>query len=427
MSLKSSNKIDTNRYELEIEVSGEEFESAVNRVYLRQRKKIAIPGFRKGKVPRKFIEKYYGEKVFYEDAIEDLYPIVVDEAIEEAGLDVIEDKVDFDLIKADKDGLEFKIAVTVKPEVEIEGYKGIEIKVMSTEVTDEDVDKEIESVRERNSRLVTVEDRSAQNGDSVVIDFKGYVDGVPFEGGESENHTLTLGSGQFIPGFEDQIIGHNTDDEFDVIVTFPDDYHAENLAGKESKFEVKLHEIKVRELPELDDEFVKDVSEFDTLDDYKADLRTKILERKESEAEADCENQIMDKLIELMKAEIPEAMFNNKLDYEMKNFEYRLRSQGLTLDLYAQYSGMDKSAIRESFRPSAEKSVKSVLALEKIAQLENIKPNETEIEDAFSEIAKDYKIDVERVKNMISEEDIIKDLSVDKALNFVKDNAVIVD
>lgn len=427
MSLKSSNKIGTNRYELEIEVSGERFESAINSVYLRERKKVDIPGFRKGKAPRKFIEKYYGEKVFYEDAISDLYPIVVDEAVCESKLDVIEDKVDFSLVKADKEGLVFKVAMTVKPEVEIDGYKGIEIKVMPSEVTDEDVDKEIEAVRERNSRLITVEDRSAQNGDSVVIDFDGYIDGEPFDGGKAENCALTLGSGHFIPGFEDQIVGHNTGDEFDVIVTFPEDYHVKELAGKESKFEVVLHEIKVRELPELDDEFVKDVSEFDTLDDYKSDLRTKILERKEAEAEQDCENQIIDKLIELMKAEIPEAMFENRLDYEMRNFEYRLSSQGFSLEIYAKYHGIDEEAIRESFRPAAERSVKSMLVLEKIAKLENLEPNETEVEDAFNEMSAEYEMEVYKIKNLVLEENVIRDLSIDKALDFVKNNAVIVD
>ncbi len=313
MSLKSQNKIDTNRVELEVVVDAETFEKGLAAAFKKQSKKISIPGFRKGKAPRAFVEKYFGKEVFYEDAVNALYPDALDEAVKEAGLEVIQDKIDFHVKEVGPQGFTFTAALTTKPEVTIENYKGIEAVKKSAEVTDEDIDAEIKKVQERNSRMVTVEDRAAQNDDIAVIDFEGFLDGEPFEGGKGENYSLTLGSGQFIPGFEEQIVGHNTGDEFEVNVTFPEDYQAEELKGKATTFKCKLHEIKMKELPEVDDEFVKDVSEFDTLADYKEDLKKKLAESKEKEAADDLENQLIDKLVELVQGEIPEAMYENKI------------------------------------------------------------------------------------------------------------------
>ncbi len=425
MSLKSSNKIDTNRYELEVQVDGEAFEAALQKAYLKQNKRITIPGFRKGKAPRAFVEKYYGEQVFYEDAVNALYPDALDAAIHEAELEVIEDKIDLDVKEIGKQGFTFTAAVTTKPEVSIDGYKGIEVTKKSDEVTDEDVDAEVKKVQERNSRLVSVEDRPSENGDTVVIDFEGFVDGVPFEGGKSEGYSIELGSKQFIPGFEEQLVGHNVEDSFDITVTFPEDYQAEELKGKEAVFKIKLHDIKKKELPEIDDEFVKDVSEFDTLDAYKADLKDKLQKNKTKEVENDVENQIIDKLVELVQADIPEAMYRNRINEDIREFGYRLQSQGLDLDTYMKYTGMDMDGFREGFRPQAERQVKIRLALEKIAELENIIPTAEDLEGQYNKLAESYKMDVEKVKDLIPEADLSRDIKVEKAIGLVHDSAVI--
>lgn len=425
MKLISSNNVDKNRYQLEIEIGAEEFEKELNKAFLKRKNKITIPGFRKGKASRKFIEKYYGENVFYEDAVNSIYPEALDNAINEANLDVINDKIDFDLVKIGKDGFTFKATVTVKPEVSIDSYKGIEVTKKSVEVKDEDVSKELEKIRERNARLISVENRPAKNGDTVVIDFKGSVDGIVFEGGSAENHSLKLGSNQFIPGFEDQIVGHNIGEEFDINVKFPEDYGAASLAGKDSVFNIKLHEIKELELPELDDEFAKDVSEFDTLNEYKEDLKKHILERLKNESEADFENQIIDKVISLLKADIPEAMFNNKIEENIKDFAHRLQSQGLDLDTYMKYTGMSIDKFKDEFRPNAERQVKLRLALEKIAENENLLPSLEEVENKYKEYSDIYKIDVEKLKEIVPSKDISLDISCEKAMKFLKDNAVI--
>ncbi len=427
MSLKSSNKVETNRYQLEVEVDAKIFEKAIEQAYHKENKKIAIPGFRKGKAPRAFVEKYYGEQVFYEDAINAVYPDALDEAVNEAKLELIEDKIDFDLVSAGKEGIVFKATVTTKPDVEIEGYKNIGATKKPIEVTDEDINQEIKKVQERNSRMVTVEDRAVQNGDITVIDFDGSVDGVAFEGGKAENYSLTIGAGQFIPGFEEQVIGHQTGDEFDVNVKFPVDYQAADLADKDAVFKIKLHEIKVKELPEVDDDFVKDVSDFDTLDKYKEDVKAKLTETKEKEAKDDIENQLIDKLIENLKAEIPQAMYENKINEDIREFGYRLQSQGMNLDTYLQYTGMDKDSIRKQFQPQAERQVKVRLALEKVAQLENIQPSEEEIEEEFAKLAKSYEIDIDKVKSFIPKNELIKDIVVEKAINLVRDNAIIIE
>jgi trigger factor len=425
MSLKASNKIDTNRYQLEVGVDAEVFEKAVDAAFHRQNKKIAIPGFRKGKAPRAFVEKFYGEQVFYEDAINAVYPNALDEAVNEAKLEMIEDKVDFDLVSAGKDGLVFKATITTKPEVELSSYKGIAAVRKAVEVTDQEIDDEIKKVQERNSRMVTVEDRAAQNGDITVIDFEGSVDGVPFEGGKAENYSLTLGAGQFIPGFEDQVIGHKTGEEFDINVKFPEDYQAADLAGKDSVFKIKLHEIKMKELPQVDDDFVKDVSDFDTLDKYKEDIKAKLAAAKEKEADDDVENQLIDCLLQNMKAEIPQAMFENRINEDIREFGYRLQSQGLNVDTYMQYTGMDKDTIRKQFQPQAERQVKVRLALEKIAKLEAIQPTDAEIEEEYAKLAKAYEIDTEKVKTFIPKEELVKDIAVEKAINLVRESAII--
>lgn len=424
MNLKSTNKIDTNRYELEIEVNAQEFEDALNKAYLKQKAKISIPGFRKGKVPRAFIEKYYGENVFYEDAVNSIYPEILNKAIEEAALDVINDKMDFDMVNIGKDGFTFKVALTTKPVVTIEGYKGLEIEPKSCEVTDEDVNEEIEKIRNRNARMISVEGRAAQNDDTAVIDFKGFIDGEAFEGGEAENYNLKLGSGQFIAGFEEQIVGHNVGDEFDVTVKFPEDYHATKLAGKEAVFKVKLNEIKAPELPVFDDEFVKDVSEFDTIEEYKNDLKEKLKEKKEQESKFDEDNQLIDKVTAKLQAEIPEAMFQNKIEENIKEFAYRLQSQGLDVNTYIKYTGMTPESFREGFRPQAERQVKLRLALDKIAELENIMPSKEELDAKFKELADMYKMDIEKIKSIISEKDLSMDLSAEKAVDFIRKHSV---
>lgn len=423
MSLKSNNKIDTNRYKLEVSVDAQTFENGIQNVFKRQNKKITIPGFRKGKAPRSFVEKYYGANVFFEDAVNETYPAALDAAIAEADLEVIDDKINLDIIEIGKDGYVFTAEVTTKPEVSISDYKGIEVEKKPVEVTDDDIADEINKAKEKTSRIIPVEDRAAQNNDIAVIDFEGFVDGVAFDGGKGENYPLTLGSGQFIPGFEDQIVGHNIDDEFDVNVKFPEDYQAENLKGKDAVFKVKLNELKVKEYPEIDDEFAKDVSDFDTLDEYKEDIRKNVLEQKQKLADDDIDKQIIDKLVELLEAEIPEAMFENKINDDIKEFSYRLQGQNIDINTYLKYTGMDAQSLREGFRSQAERQVKLRLALEKIAQNENFEATSEDIENEFSKIADMYKMDVEKVKKLISEKDLAKDIVVDKAMKLVKETA----
>ncbi len=423
MKLISSNKVDTNRVELVVEIDGETFMKAVNAVYKKQVKNITIPGFRKGKAPRSIIEREYGEGVFYEDALKEVYPEAISDAANEAGVELVRDKIDVDVEKAGKDGVTFKAVVTVEPEVEIEGYKGLTYKPMSLEITDEDVDNEIKKVLDRNSRLVTVEDREAQNGDIAVIDFKGLLDGVAFEGGTAENYSLTLGSGAFIPGFEEQVVGHKAGEEFTIDVTFPEDYQEETLKGKAVQFEIKLHEIKTKELPALDDDFVKDTTEFDTVDAYKADVKEKLQKDRADEAEADKERQLADKLRELLKAEVPEAMYENQVDNLVDEFSMNLRSQGIDLGMYMQYTGLTEDKLRETYHDRAVSQVDVRLALKKIAELEGIKATEEDVENKFNEMAENYKVDIKRVKAAFSAKDIAADLNVEKALELVKEAA----
>lgn len=428
MTLKETNKIETNRYQLEIAIDGEQFREAIKQAYRKNGKKINVPGFRKGKAPLHIIETYYGSEVFFEDALNLLYADAVEAAIDESGLKVIDDKMDFDLVSISKeDGVVFKVSVTTYPEIELEAYKGLKAERPLVKVEAAEVNAEIKSLQERNARMVSVEDRAAKKGDTVVIDFEGFQDGVAFDGGKAEGHSLELGSGQFIPGFEDQIIGKNIGDEFDVNVTFPEEYGAENLAGKPAVFKVKLHEIKLRELPAADDEFAKDVSEFDTLKELKADLKKKALERKKKAAEEAVENILVQQIVDGIKGEIPEAMFTNRLNQSVEEFGYRLQSQGMNLDLYLQYTGSTIEQFRDTFRPQAEMQVKYRLALEKIVELEGIKADDEAVEAEYAKLAESYGVEVDKVKAVIPASEIEKDVAVGKAIDFVKENAVITD
>ncbi len=427
MSLKSATVKETNRVELEVEVDAASFEAAVSKAYKKNIGKMNVPGFRKGKAPRSLVEKIYGSGVFYEDAVNALYPEALDAAIQESGYEYVEDKIDLDVESVGKEGLVFKAVITVKPEVELGDYKGLKATKKNQPVTDEDMENELKKVQERGARLVAVEDRPAQDGDTVTFDFEGFVDGEPFEGGKAENYTLVLGSGQFIPGFEEQIVGKSFDEEFDVNVTFPEDYHAENLKGKPAVFKCKLHEIQVKELPELNDDLAKDTSDFDTLEELKADIKAKLEHEREHAAQDAVENQLIDGLLEGFKAEVPEAMYTHRVDDSVRDFDYRLQSQGLNLQMYMQYTGMDMDAFRAGFREQAEKQVKLRLALEKIVKLENIEPSEEEIEAEYAKYADQYKMDVERVKKLIPAKELAKDLAVGKAMELVKDSAVITE
>jgi trigger factor len=424
--LRSSKKIDANRYEMEIEVGSQEFDSAVDKIYRREKEKINIPGFRKGKAPRAFIEKYYGENVFYEDALNSIYPDVLDAAATEAGIELVDDHIDFELVKASRsDGAHFKVKVTAEPDVEIEDYKGIKVAERKIYFTDEDMADELKRVQKRNGRLVIVKDRAAKLGDTVTIDFVGHVDGEEFEGSSAENFNLELGQNHFVGNFEEQVAGHSAGDKFDVKVTFPENYTAKKVSGKEAVFNVKLHEIKELELPEIDDEFVKDVSEFDNLDDYKKDLEEKVKQRKKKTAEDNTENELVDKLISRVKATVPEAMIKAKLKELVRDFEYRLQSQGLKLDDYIKYSGMTLESIEEQFRPQAESHVKLYLGLKKIVKLENIVPTEDEIADEYGKITEQYKLPLEKIKNIVPLADVKKDICSRKALDIVKKSSIV--
>ena len=425
MNLKATNKTETNKYELEIEVPAEDFNKAIDEVFKTEGKKITIPGFRRGKAPKAFIEKYYGESVFFEAAVDRLYRPALMDAVEASGLEVISIG-QADITEVSKaNGVQMKVTVVVKPEITIEGYKGIEASKKKVEVTDEDVSAELAKVQDRNSRMVTGEDRAAFTGDTAVIDFEGFCDGEAFEGGKGENFELALGSGQFISGFEDQIVGHETGEEFEINVKFPEEYQAENLKGKDATFKIKLHEIKRKELPVLDDEFAKDVSEFDTLDAYKQSIREKLQNDREKSAEADVENQILEALIEKVEGEIPEEMYDNEVEESINSFAYRLQSQGLNLETYLKYTGMTTDSLKEQFRPQSEKQVKLRLALEKIAANEGLEPTAEELDAEYEKLAKMYEMEVDKIKNIVAEAQVKGDLQSQKAVDFVKENAVV--
>ncbi len=427
MSLKTATKKETNRVELEVEVDAAAFEAAVQTSYKKNIKKMNVPGFRKGKAPRALVEKIYGSGVFYEDAVNALYPEALDGAIQESGYEYVEDKIDLDVVSVGPEGLVFKAVITVKPEVELGAYTGLKATKKLAPVTDEDLDAEIQKIQERNSRLVSVDDRPAENGDTVTFDFEGFMDDQPFEGGKGEHHTLVLGSGQFIPGFEDQIVGKSVDEEFDVQVTFPEEYHAEELAGKPAVFKCKLHEIQKKELPEVNDDLAKDTSEFDTLEELKADLKKKLEEQRQHAADDEVETQLVDALLSGFQAEVPEAMYERRVDENVRDFDYRLQSQGLNLPMYLQYTGMEMDAFRAGFREQAEKQVKLRLALEKVAKLENIVPTDEELEAEYAKYAEQYKMEIEKIKAVIPAADLSKDLAVGKAMDKIKETAVITE
>ena len=424
MSLTKSEVIEKNRYELQFSVDKATFDAAVDKVYRKQVKTITVPGFRKGKAPRSIIEKMYGTGVFFEDAINDLIPEAYTEALKEAALDTV-GQPEFDVVSIDDNGLLLSAKVYVKPEVEIKDYIGIEVEKEVVAVTDEELDKEIETVRERNSREIDVTDRAAEMGDTTVIDFEGFCDGVAFEGGKGTDYALKLGSGSFIPGFEEQVAGKNIDEEFDVNVTFPTEYHAAELAGKDATFKVKIHAITKVELPALDDDFAKDVSEFDTFDEYKADLKAKMEKRHETAAESAVEDKLVEVLIEKLEADIPEAMYVAETENFVRDYDTRLRSQGLDLNTYFKYTGMTLDSLREQMRPQAERQVKARLALEKIAVLENVEVTEEDINAEYEKIASAYGIEVDQVKASIDSAAIAEDMKVQKAMMLVKDKAVI--
>ena len=424
MSLTKSELIEKNKYELQFSVDKATFDTAVDKVYRKQVKSITVPGFRKGKAPKSIIEKMYGKGVFYEDAINDLIPAAYTDALAESKLDVVS-QPEFDVVSIDDNGLVLSAKVYVKPDVEIKDYVGIEVEKEVVAVTDEDVNKEIEIVRERNSREIEVTDRAAEMGDTAVIDFEGFCDGVAFEGGKGTDYALKLGSGSFIPGFEEQVAGKNIGEEFDVNVTFPTEYHAADLAGKEAVFKVTIHSITKVELPELDDDFAKDVSEFDTFDEYKADLKAKIEKRHETSADNAVEEKLVEALIEKLEADIPEAMFVAETENFVRDYDNRLRSQGLDLNTYFKYTGLTLDTLRTQMRPQAERQVKARLALEKIAALENLEATEEDINGEYENIANAYGVELEQVKASIDSEAIAADMKVKKAMDLVKEKAVI--
>ena len=425
--LKSSNKIETNKYELEISIDSAAFCDAINAVYKKEAKNIQIKGFRKGKAPLHMIEKLYGEGVFFDDALNMLYEGALLGAVEEAGL-VLVDVEKTDVTSCSKaEGAVMKVTVIVEPEVTLGEYKGLKVDRTAPVVTDEEVTAELERMAERNARTVTVEDRAAELKDMAVIDYEGFVDGVAFDGGKGESYTLTLGSGQFIPGFEEQIVGHNAGDEFDVVVTFPEEYHAADLAGKEATFKCKLHEIKAKELPVMDDEFAKDVSEFDTLDELKADINAKTLERKTKAADEEVENKLIEAVVAGMTAEIPEAMYENRSNEQVREFDYRLRSQGMDLATYLKYTGSSVEDLKASFRENSEKQVKMRLALEAIVKAEAIEASEEELAAEYEKLAGMYGMEADAVKAAIPEKDIKHDLAMNKAIDLVKASAEIKD
>lgn len=425
MSLKATNNVETNKYELEIEISAEDFEAAIEKAYLKARKNIAMPGFRKGKAPRKLIEKEYGEQVFFEDAVNLLYAPVVNGAVEESGLELVT-RPEVEVTEISKEnGVKLKATCITKPEVEVKDYKGIEVEKVVNPVTDEDINKQLDALREKNVTVETVDDRAAENGDDVVIDFEGFKDDVAFEGGKAEDFTLSLGSGQFIPGFEDQIVGHNAGEDFDINVTFPDEYQVKELAGAPAVFKIKLKSISKKVMPELDDDMVKDSTEFDTVDEYKADVKKKLEEANEKHADSEVEAKIFDKVIENMTAEIPQVMFDNRVNEMISELEQRLAPQGISLDLYMQYTGQTIDTVKKAYAEQAEKQVKLRLALEKIAKLENIEVTEDELKAEFDKLAEAYKLDVDQIKQFIHDDDLKKDIAVGKAVDLIKDAAVI--
>ena len=421
MSLINKELTEKNGYVIEFSIDKDVYAKAELEAYKKNVKSMNVPGFRKGKAPMHVIKTFYGKEVFFEDAINACIPEAFEAAITEAGYDIVGNPK-FDLVSMDGD-IVLKALGFVKPEVTIENYKGIEVEKKVVEISEDEINAEIDKARDRNARFIQESEDAINDGDTVTLDFEGFVDGVAFDGGKGENYELKIGSGSFIPGFEAQIVGHKIGEDFDVNVTFPEDYSAKDLAGKAATFKCTVKSLK--QLPELDDEFVKDVSEFDTVDEYKADLKSKLTDRAEANAEREVENALAEKLMELLVAEIPEPMFEAETENYLRDYDTRLRSSGLDLKTYMQYTGLTLDAIRAQLRPQAEKQVKIRLALEKIAVLENLDATEDEINEEYARIGATYNVDVDEVKKMIAAEDVKADLLTSKAMTLVKANAVI--
>lgn len=427
MSINAKNQLDTNTCELTLAVDANAFEEAIQAAYLKAKKNIAIPGFRKGKAPRKMVEKLYGDSVFFEDAVNQLVPVELQKAVDDEKMELV-DRPNIEVLTVSKeDGVTFKATCILKPEADIEGYRGIAVTKKTSAVTDEDVQKNIDGIRERNGRMITVE-RAAENGDTVTIDFKGMMDGVAFEGGTAENFNLALGSGQFIPGFEEQIVGHSAGEEFVVNVSFPEGYQAAELAGKPADFEIKLHEIKAKELPELDDEFVKDATEFDTVDQLKADVKEKLESQAARNADVDVENQLRQYIIDNVKVEVPPVMFEQRVAQLVQDFARQITRQGLNIDMYLRYTGSTMEKFKAECEERAHGEVLLRLGMEAIVRKENIEVSDEEINKQLEEIAKANNIDdIERIKAAVPMEDLVMDIKVTKAVDILRESAAVTE
>ena len=424
MSLVSSKIVATNRVELVVEAKGEVYTTAVENAFRKNMKKITVPGFRKGKAPRAMIEKLYGKTAFIDDAMNEVYPKVYSEAVEEAGITPV-DIADVEVIDADENSFVFRATVTVKPEAKVENYKGLTAHKAVQEITDVMVEAQLDQLRERYARVITVEEGAAKLGDIADIDFEGFVDGVAFEGGKGEGHPLTLGSGSFIPGFEDQIIGHTTGEEFDVNVTFPEDYAETSLAGKAAVFKVKINSIKERQLPDLDDEFAKDISEFDTIEAYKADMRAKMEESAKAQADAEFENALLAQVVANMTVEVPECMINSRIDELVQDFGFRMSQQGLNLKDFLRYTGDTEEKFRANFRDQAETQVKTRLAMEAIAKAEGIVVSEEDLDAEYAKLAEMYNMEADKIRDVIGARELSEDIACRKAIEVVAANATV--
>ena len=425
MNLISCEKLEKSMVELQFSIDAETFKAAVNNAFKREGKKYAIPGFRKGKAPRHMIEKMYGSDIFHYDAVNDLFPEAYEAAVKEAKIDVV-GRPDPEVVSmSEADGVVLKVKVAVKPEVELGEYAGLTVTKEAKNVNEADVDAEVKRMHDRNGRLLTREG-AAENGDTVDIDFEGFVDGKAFEGGKAEHYSLVLGSGSFIPGFEDQVVGHSAGEEFDVNVKFPEEYGAAELAGKDATFKIKLHEVKYKELPALDDDFAKDVSEYDTLDELKDSIRNNIKTNLDKQAEQKVENDLMDQVIANMKADIPDAMVDSRIDELVQDFEYRISQPGLKLADYLKYMGMNIEQFRAQFKEQADKQVKMRLAMEAIVAKEGITASDEEFEEEVKRIADAYKMEADKVKSIVDAAAVKADLAINKAIDFVKEKANVV-
>ena len=425
MNLISCEKLEKSMVELQFSIDAETFKAAVNNAFKREGKKYAIPGFRKGKAPRHMIEKMYGSDIFHYDAVNDLFPEAYEAAVKEAKIDVV-GRPDPEVVSmSEADGVVLKVKVAVKPEVELGEYAGLTVTKEAKNVNEADVDAEVKRMQDRNGRLLTREG-AAENGDTVDIDFEGFVDGKAFEGGKAEHYSLVLGSGSFIPGFEDQVVGHSAGEEFDVNVKFPEEYGAAELAGKDATFKIKLHEVKYKELPALDDDFAKDVSEYDTRDELNDSIRNKIKTNLDKQAEQKVENDLMDQVISNMKADIPDAMVDSRIDELVQDFEYRISQQGLKLADYLKYMGMNIEQFRAQFKEQADKQVKMRLAMEAIVAKEGITASDEEFEEEVKRIADAYKMEADKVKSIVDAAAVKADLAINKAIDFVKEKANVV-